>query len=69
MGIPKPITNEKSLRSQSKDDLVTTIHAFHLGYAPWCDYHCKNKGDDGCEKCIRTWLDKPATEVQKTEAV
>lgn len=66
---PSIPTNEEWLRTISQDDLADTIHAFHLGYAPWCDYHCKNQGDEGCEKCIRAWLGKPTTEAQKSEAV
>lgn len=62
-------SNQEWLRAMSRDDLTDTIHAFHLGYAPWCDYHCKNNGDDGCDVCIRAWLDKPATEAKKTEAL
>lgn len=62
-------SNKEWLRAMSRDDLTDTIHAFHLGYAPWCDYHCRNKGDDGCDVCIRAWLDEPATEAKKTEAL
>lgn len=55
------MTNEKRLLSFNKEELATTIHAFHLGYAPWCDHHCKMQGEDGCDKCILNWLGMPAT--------
>lgn len=56
------LTNEECLKAFPKEELATTIHAFHLGYAPWCDHHCKNEGDDGCDQCILKWLGLPATE-------
>lgn len=58
----KAKTNEQQFKTMDKKELATTIHALHLGYAPWCDHHCENRGDDGCDKCILSWLEKPATE-------
>lgn len=52
-------TNADRIRA-SDDELATTIHAVGLGYAPWCDYHCENRGDDGCDNCIKEWLQQPA---------
>lgn len=60
--IQKPMTNEGWLKSLPKSDLARTIHAFHLGYSPWCDHHCENEGDDGCDNCIVKWLELPATD-------
>lgn len=59
---PKPMTNEQWLKGLPKGDLASAIHAFHLGYSPWCDHHCQNKGDDGCDNCIAKWLALPATD-------
>lgn len=58
-----PDTNSKNIRLMKEGDLVEFIHAVSLGYKPWCDYHCKNEGDDGCDICIRKWLSKPPKEV------
>lgn len=56
------MTNEEWLKSLPKGDLASTIHAFHLGYSPWCDHHCKEYADDGCDNCVAKWLKMPATE-------
>ena len=64
-GKPGATSNEEWLKSITKDELAATIHAFHLGYAPWCDHHCENECDDGCDNCILAWLDKPATETEE----
>lgn len=42
------------------DELATMLHAVKMGYKPWCDYHCENEGDDGCDNCIKKWLQQPA---------
>lgn len=60
MGI-KPKTNADSIQS-TEDELATTLHAVKMGYAPWCDHHCENEGDDGCDNCIKNWLQQPAKE-------
>lgn len=52
-------TNADSICA-NEHELATMLHAVKLGYAPWCDYHCKNEGDDGCDKCIEKWLQQPA---------
>lgn len=54
------LSNQERIQNASEDDLVTEIHAISLGHKPWCDYHCKNQGDDGCDKCIQKWLQKGA---------
>jgi hypothetical protein len=57
----KPQTNADRIRAMSDEELATTIHAISLGYKEeWCDYHCENKGDDGCDNCIKKWLKQPA---------
>jgi hypothetical protein len=57
----KPIqTHADCIRAENNDELKGTIHAFSLGFKPWCDFHCKNEGDDGCDKCIENWLQQPA---------
>jgi hypothetical protein len=53
-------TNADRIRAMSDEDLKDSILAVHHGYAPWCDYHCENKGDDGCDRCIEKWLKQPA---------
>lgn len=59
-----PITNADRIRAMSDEELATTIHAIKLGWTGlWCDYHCENEGDDGCDKCIETWLKQPAEGV------
>lgn len=63
------MTNEKWLKSLPKDDLASTIHAFHLGYSPWCDHHCKEYADDGCDKCVAKWLEMPATDRTEPSVV
>ena len=60
----KRMSNEDQLKAMPKNELAQTIHAFSLGFAPWCDYHCKNRGDDGCDQCIQAWLDRPAEETE-----
>ena len=55
-------TNGDRIRAMSDEDLKDSILAVHLGYNPWCDYHCENKGDDGCDRCIEKWLKQPAEE-------
>ena len=55
----KPKTNADSIRA-TDDELATMLHAVKMGYKPWCDYHCENEGDDGCDNCIKEWLQQPA---------
>lgn len=50
----KPMTNADRIRD-TDDELATMLHAVKLGFAPWCDYHCENEGDDGCDNCIKKW--------------
>lgn len=50
------ITNGDSYRIMSDTELANEILAFSLGYRPWCDNHCDNYGDDGCDKCIEGWI-------------
>lgn len=54
------LSNQERIQNASEADLVTEIHAISLGHKPWCDYHCENQGDDGCDKCIQKWLQKGA---------
>ena len=56
---PVPQTNADHIRADNDDGLKETIHAFSLGFKPWCDFHCENEGDDGCDKCIENWLKQP----------
>ncbi len=56
---PKPKTNAESITA-TDDELATTLHAVSMGYKPWCDYHCENEGEDGCDNCIKEWLQQPA---------
>ena len=56
----KPQTNADRIRVMSDGELKTEIHAISLGFKPWCDYHCENQGDDGCDNCIGKWLQQPA---------
>ena len=55
----KNMTNADRIRG-TDEELATMLHAVKLGYAPWCDYHCENEGDDGCDNCIKKWLQQPA---------
>lgn len=56
----EPISNAYRIRAMSDEELATTIHAIRLGWtATWCDYHCENEGDDGCDKCVLAWLKQP----------
>ena len=57
---PLPLTHGDDIRSEADEKLATTIHAVSLGWAPWCDHHCANQGEDGCDNCIKDWLAKPA---------
>ena len=53
-------SNADRIRAMSDEELATTIHAISLGYKEeWCDYHCENQGDDGCDNCIKKWLKQP----------
>ena len=56
--IPKVQTNADRIRA-TDDELAVMIHAVKLGYAPWCDHHCENEGEDGCDNCIKKWLQQP----------
>lgn len=56
----KIVTNADRIRAEDDDEIKTEIHAFSLGFKPWCDYHCENEGDDGCDNCIEAWLQQPA---------
>lgn len=58
----KVITRADQLRAMTYEQLAPVIFAFKLGFAPWCDHHCENEGDDGCENCILKWLQSPAEE-------
>ena len=53
-------SNADHIRAMSDEELEPMILAFKLGYAPWCDHHCENEGDDGCDTCILKWLKQPA---------
>lgn len=53
------MTHADRIRAENDDGLKETIHAFSLGFKPWCDFHCENEGDDGCDKCIENWLQQP----------
>lgn len=57
-------TNADRFHSATNDALKEEIHAISLGFKPWCDYHCANEGDDGCDNCIGEWLQQPAEEVK-----
>jgi hypothetical protein len=56
----KPKTNADRIRAMSDEELAEEFHAIMLGWNEWCDYHCENRGDDGCDKCILKWLKQPA---------
>lgn len=58
----KPMTNADRIRAMTDEELAVEIHAYTMHYAPWCDYHCENEGDDGCDKCIEKWLKQPVKE-------
>ena len=53
-------TNADRIRAMSDEELAEEFHAIMLGWNEWCDYHCENRGDDGCDKCILKWLKQPA---------
>lgn len=53
-------TNADRFHSATNDALKEEIHAISLGFKPWCDHHCANEGDDGCDNCIGEWLKQPA---------
>ena len=57
-----PETKTNGDRLHAADELANMLHAVKLGYAPWCDHHCENEGDDGCDKCVEKWLQEPAEE-------
>lgn len=64
VGIVCDINKPKQTNAESicanEHELATMLHAVKLGYAPWCDHHCENEGDGGCDKCIEKWLQAPA---------
>ena len=53
------MTNADRIRAMSDEELAEYIHAVSLGWHDWCDYHCENKGDDGCDNCILALLKQP----------
>ena len=55
----KPQTNADRIRAMSDEELAEYIHAVSLGWKEWCDYHCENECDDGCDNCILDWLKQP----------
>ena len=55
----KSMTNADRILA-TDDELATMLHAVKMGYRPWCDYHCENEGEDGCDNCIKEWLQQPA---------
>ena len=59
LGLGDPKTNADQIRAMSDEELEPTILAFKLGYAPWCDHHCENEGEYGCDTCILNWLKQP----------
>ena len=56
----EPDTNADRIRASTDSELAEDIYAISLGYKPWCDCHCENQGDDGCDNCIEQWLQQPA---------
>ena len=60
--VPEAKTNADRIRAMSDEELEVEIHSISLGRKPWCDYHCENEGDDGCDNCIKKWLKQPAEE-------
>lgn len=56
-------TNADRIRAMSDEELEPLIFAVKLGYAPWCDHHCENEGDDGCDTCVLKWLKQPVDGV------
>ena len=58
----KVMTHADQLRVMTEEELAPMIFAYKLGYAPWCDHHCENEGDDGCDNCILKWLKQFAEE-------
>lgn len=56
----KKATNADRIRDMSDEELEEGIRSLSLGYEPWCDYHCKMKGEDDCNRCLRIWLQQPA---------
>ena len=62
--VPEHPSNADRFHSATNDALKEEIHAISLGFKPWCDHHCANEGDDGCDNCIGEWLQQPAEEVK-----
>lgn len=60
-------TNADRIRASTDSELAEDIYAISLGYKPWCDCHCENQGDDGCDNCIEQWLKQPAEEDNPNE--
>lgn len=58
------MTNADRIRTMTDGALAQSIMAVSLGYSPWCDYHCKNSGDDGCLDCVGGWLRRPVEELK-----
>lgn len=52
-------SNADRIRAMTDEELAEYIHAVSLGWQDWCDYHCENKGDDGCDNCILALLKQP----------
>lgn len=53
-------TNADRIRAMTDEELEEGILKMSIGYGPWCDNHCKMSGDDDCNRCLRSWLQKPA---------
>lgn len=58
----KQKTNADRIRAMSDEELGMFVLAAHLGYKCWCNFHCENEGDGGCDKCIAEWLKQPVEE-------
>ena len=55
-------TNADRIRAMGDDELADGLLAVSFGMKPWCDFHCENQCDDGCDNCIKAWLQQPVKE-------
>lgn len=54
------MTNFERIKQMTLEEIETGIRAIFLGFDPWCDRHCKMRGEDNCNTCLRKWLESEA---------
>lgn len=46
----------ETIKGMTPEEMADFLQAVMLGFAPWCDFSCENKGEKNCVECIKIWL-------------